>query len=98
MFIQNQVSNILSWIGEFRPGNKTIWVVFDVDTDFLGPRAYLLSLDLVYVGKHTLYKIREQSFIIHLNPFLGGTSPGMDRMGFDTSIEGPDRFEAPEYF
>ena len=30
--------DILIWIGEFRPGNKTIWVMFDVDSDVLRPR------------------------------------------------------------
>ena len=34
----NNFSDILTWIGEFRPGNKTIWVVFDEESDFLGPR------------------------------------------------------------
>ena len=29
---------ILTWIGEFRPGNKTVWVVFDEESDVLGPR------------------------------------------------------------
>ena len=35
---KNDFPDILIWIGEFRPGNKTIWVVFDVESDFLGPR------------------------------------------------------------
>ena len=30
--------DILPWIGEFRPGNKTVWVVFDEESDFLGLR------------------------------------------------------------
>ena len=29
---------ILAWIGEFRPGKKTIWVVFDEESDVVGPR------------------------------------------------------------
>ena len=29
---------ILIWIGKLRPGNKTIWVVFDEESEFLGPR------------------------------------------------------------
>jgi len=28
----------LTWIGEFRPGNKAIYVVFDEESDFLHPR------------------------------------------------------------
>ena len=39
---QNQLKNnfwgILTWIGEFSLGNKTIYVVFDEESDFLGPR------------------------------------------------------------
>ncbi len=26
------------WLGEFRPGNETIWVVFNEESDVLGPR------------------------------------------------------------
>jgi hypothetical protein len=26
---------MLTWIGEFRPGNKTVYVVFDEESDFL---------------------------------------------------------------
>jgi len=33
-----KISGILTWIGEFRPGNKTIHVVFDEESDLLGPR------------------------------------------------------------
>ena len=36
---------MLTQIGEFRPGNKTIWVVFDDECDVLGPRMYKVSLD-----------------------------------------------------
>ena len=32
------ISHMLTWIGEFRPGNKTICVVFDEESVFLGPR------------------------------------------------------------
>jgi len=28
----------LTWIGEFRPRNKTIYSVFDEESDFSGPR------------------------------------------------------------
>ena len=40
--------DILTWIGEFRPGNKTIWVVFYVESEFSGPRAQFLSPDRVF--------------------------------------------------
>ena len=33
-----KVCGILTWIGEFIPGNKTIYVEFDEESDFLGPR------------------------------------------------------------
>ena len=36
--LKHDVPDILTWIGEFRLGNKTIWVVFDEASDFLGPR------------------------------------------------------------
>jgi len=29
---------MLTWLGEFRPGNKTIYIVFDKESDCLGPR------------------------------------------------------------
>ena len=32
---------------EFRPGNKTMYVVFDEESDFLDPRRDFLSLDQV---------------------------------------------------
>ena len=37
-FSENHVLYILTWICEFRLGNKTIWVVVDEESDFLGPR------------------------------------------------------------
>ena len=42
---------MLTWMGEFRPGNKTIWVVFDEESDFSGPRTPKLSLDQVCFWK-----------------------------------------------
>ena len=38
---------MLTWIYEFRPGNKTIYVVFDEESEFSGPRTPNLSLDQV---------------------------------------------------
>ena len=37
--------DICTWIYEFRPGNKTIYVVFDEESEFSGPRTPKLSLD-----------------------------------------------------
>ena len=42
---------ILTCIGEFQPGNKTIYVVFDEESEFSGPRTPKLSLDQVFLGK-----------------------------------------------
>ena len=36
---------------EFQPGNKTIYVVFDEESEFLGPRTNKLSLEQVVLGK-----------------------------------------------
>ena len=33
--IENMLPDILIWIGEFRPGNKTVWVVFDEESNLL---------------------------------------------------------------
>ena len=40
---------MLTWIDEFRPGNKPTWVVVDEESDVLGPRTSKLSLDQVCV-------------------------------------------------
>ena len=37
----------MTWIDEFRPENKTIYVAFDEESDFSGPRTPKLSLDQV---------------------------------------------------
>ena len=42
---------MLTWIDEFRPGNKTIWVVFDEESELLGPKASKSSLDQVCLRK-----------------------------------------------
>ena len=55
---KNTFPDILTWIGEFRPGNKTIWVVFYVESEFSGPRAQFLSPDRVF-WKNVPYKIFE---------------------------------------
>ena len=36
--LKNKKSDILTWMVEFTPGNKTIWVVFDEESEFSGPR------------------------------------------------------------
>ena len=46
---------MLTWIGEFRPGNKSIWVVFDEESECSGPRTPKLSLDQV-VEENVSYK------------------------------------------
>ena len=46
---------ILTCIGEFQPGNKTIYVVFDEESEFSGPRTPKLSLDQAF-RKNVPYK------------------------------------------
>ena len=36
--LKNTFWGILTCIGEFQPGNKTIYVVFDEESEFSGPR------------------------------------------------------------
>ena len=57
LFIQTQIRDILTWIVEFRPGNKTIYVVFDEESEISGPRKPKLSPDQVFEEKRTLSKI-----------------------------------------
>ena len=38
----------MTWIGEIQPGNKTIYVVFDEESEFSGPRSPKLSPDQVF--------------------------------------------------
>ena len=45
--VKHRCPYIMTWIGEFRPGNKTIWVVFDEESVFLGPRTQFLHPNLV---------------------------------------------------
>ena len=45
---KNQLRGISTWIYEFRPGNKTIYVVFDEESEFSGPRTPKLSPDQVF--------------------------------------------------
>ena len=43
----------MTWIYEFRAANKTIYVVFDEESDLLGPRTPKLSIDKVFQEKRT---------------------------------------------
>ena len=45
---KNKKLGILTWIDEFRPGNKTIYVVLDEESTFSGPRSPNLSPDQVF--------------------------------------------------
>ena len=54
--MKNMFPDVVTWIGEFRFGNKTTWVVFDEESDFLGPRMDFLSPDQVFLGK--TYRIK----------------------------------------
>ena len=45
---ENEMLDVLTWIGEFRPGNKTIWVAFDEESDLLGLRTKFLHPDRLF--------------------------------------------------
>ena len=64
MIVRSKLVAVLTWIGEFRPGNKTIRVVLGEESDLLSPEIYLLSLGRVFSGKACLMKIRENSLIM----------------------------------
>ena len=51
---KNKFGGILTCIGEFQPGNKTIYVVFDEESEFSGPRTPKLRLDQVFKVKPPL--------------------------------------------
>ena len=53
---------MLTWICEFRRGNKTIYVVFDKESEFSGPRSPKLRPDQVFEEKRTLYKFENFIF------------------------------------
>ena len=46
--------DILTWIYEFGPGNKTIYVVFNEESEISGPRSPKLRPDQVFEEKRTL--------------------------------------------
>ena len=46
--IKQYVHGISIWTYEFRPGNKTIYVVFDEESECSGPRTPKLSPDQVF--------------------------------------------------
>ena len=50
-YIKTWVHGILTWIYEFRPGSKSIYVVLDEESEFSGPRTPKLSLDQVVEEK-----------------------------------------------
>ena len=50
--------DILTWICEFTPGNKTIYVVFDEESEFSGPRTPKLSLDQVFWKTYSIFLTR----------------------------------------
>ena len=47
-FFKNGFHGISTWINEFRHGNKTIYVVFDEESEFSGPRMPKLRPDQVF--------------------------------------------------
>ena len=60
----------MTCIGEFQPGNKTMYVVFDEESEFSGPRTPKLSLDQVLKKNVPPKKIKKiVNFLINL--FVG---------------------------
>ena len=47
----------LTWMANFRPRNKTIWIVVDVESDFDVEIVECLRLDLVFVSKKQFLNI-----------------------------------------
>ena len=50
----------MTWIYEFRPRNKTIYIVFDEETEFSGPRTPNLCPDQVFDEKRALSKFEKK--------------------------------------
>ena len=66
----------MTWICEFRPGNKTIWVVFYVESEFSGPRAQFLSPDRVFWKKDRKNKNSKNVKFLSF-PLFSLVSPGV---------------------
>ena len=46
---KNKFHDMFTWNYEFRPGNKSIWMAFDEESEFSGPRKPKMGLDQVVV-------------------------------------------------
>ena len=69
----------MTWIYEFRPGNKTIYVVFDEESEFSGPRTPKLRPDQVFDENVPYKKIENVIFkyvLFLLISFVLICSPG----------------------
>ena len=71
---------MLTWIVEFRPGNKTIWIVVDEESEFSGPRTPKLSLDQVFLGNRNLQQFIAQ-FVVLLISYFSICSGGGNKSG-----------------
>ena len=83
---------ILTCIGEFQPGNKTIYVVFDEESEFSGPRTPKLSLAKFLFKEKTYPKfrrtIRKKILIFLINLFWGDPPGEMDRSSHQANVIG----------
>ena len=52
---ENKCWGILTWLWTYRPQNLIIYVVFDEESDFLGPRTQFLHPDRVLSRKNVPY-------------------------------------------
>ena len=69
----------MTWIDEFRPGNKTIYVVFDKESEFSGPRTSKLRPDQVFLGKTYPRKKSRKLINFPINSFLRALFLGTPR-------------------
>ena len=73
--MKNQFLEILTWIGEFRPGNKTIYTVVDEESDFQVKNKQCLRPEGKNREKHNfkkyLFEFDIFLFLYFLNTFMG---------------------------
>ena len=71
--LKNKFQGISTCMGEFQPGNKTIYVVFDEESEFSGPRTPKLRPDQVFEEKRTLKNLNLSIGICYIHGFLAIT-------------------------
>ena len=84
----------MTWIVEFRPGNKTIYVVFDEESECSGPRTPKLRPDQVFEEnvphKHVLINVLFLIISFFVNILLQGVkhiTPRVKFLGLEVSVQ-----------